>query len=355
MKLVVIIFCFSLTFFHNSLAADDTLRPNQTLLDTGQTLVSVGETFELGFFSPPNSNSRYVGIWFKNVTNLTAVWVANRDSPLTDSSGVFKITEAGNIEILNNRSENPLWSSNSLASDPSLQILSTGNLVVKDGSSENYAWQSFDYPCDSLVAGMKLGRDFVTGKIWKLTSWKSTQDPSTGKYTYELDPRGIPQMLLREDRNIKYRNAPWDGVRIGGSPPIRDIAILKPNYVVNETDVYYTFDNADNSTATMFWLNPWGSPEQVRWNNESGQWITVITLQVDDCDTFKRCGANGLCDISQNPVCRCPTGFVPRSPRDWAAFDPSGGCVLRTPLNCSASEGFKKFSRLKLPYGLDFS
>ena len=88
MKLVVIIFCFSLIFFDNSLAADDTIRPNETLLDTGQTLVSVGETFELGFFSPANSINRYVGTWFKNVTNLTAVWVANRDRPLTDSSGV---------------------------------------------------------------------------------------------------------------------------------------------------------------------------------------------------------------------------------------------------------------------------
>ncbi|GMN73291.1 hypothetical protein TIFTF001_052150, partial [Ficus carica] len=151
--LVLIAECLGSSHHHRVGRADDTTRPNQTLLDTGQTLVSFGETFELGFFSPPNSNNRYVGIWFKNVANRTVVWVANRDRPLTDSSGIFKITETGNIVILNNKTENPLWASNSSAKDPTLQLLSTGNLVVEDGSSKNYAWQSFDHPCETLIAG----------------------------------------------------------------------------------------------------------------------------------------------------------------------------------------------------------
>ena len=355
MKLIVITFCFSLISFRDSLAVDDTLRPNQTLRDDGQTLVSVGEVFELGFFSPQNSKNRYVGIWFKNDANLTAFWVANRDNPLTDSSGVLTITETGSIVILNNKSENPLWASNSSAKEPILQLLDTGNLVVKQGSSENYAWQSFDNPYDSLVAGMKLGWDSVMGKSWKLTSWNSLQDPSTGIFTYEVDHRGLFQVLLRRGQNIEYRNGPWDGVRMEGDPSVTRNLIFIPIYVVNETDVYYTFNNIDNSTATMFRLYPSGSAHQIRWNRGSSQWVSVYEVKRDDCDTFNRCGVNGLCDISQSPICHCPTGFVPTSPGDWAAFDTSGGCVLRTRLNCSASEGFKKFSRLKLPYGSEFA
>ncbi|XP_024029100.1 G-type lectin S-receptor-like serine/threonine-protein kinase At4g27290, partial [Morus notabilis] len=355
MKQVIIIFFFSLICFHNSLAADDTIKPNQTLQDTGQTLVSTGEKFELGFFSPPNSKNRYVGIWFKNVSDLTAVWVANRGNPLTDSSGVLKITETGNIIIHSNKTEDPIWSSNSSAKDPTLQLLNTGNLVVKDGSNGNYTWQSFDHPCDSLIAGMKLGKDFITGQSWKLTSWNSLQDPSIGTYTYESDPRRLPQVLLLKGKDIVYRNGPWDGVQTGGDTPLQENAVFKPSYVVNETHVYYTFDNADNSTVTRFCLKPSGSPEQLRWNQENEKWVTIYAVQRDDCDNFARCGPNGICDSSDSRACHCPTGFVPKVQEEWDAMDFTSGCVLKTRLNCSESERFKKFSRMKLPYNSEFT
>ncbi|XP_024031534.1 G-type lectin S-receptor-like serine/threonine-protein kinase At4g27290 [Morus notabilis] len=351
MKPIKIIFFFSLICFHSSLAAGDTLKLNQTLLD-GQTLVSAGEKFKLGFFGPQNSTIRYVGIWFMNVAELTAVWVANRNNPLTDFSGVLKITETGNVVILSNKTEDPVWSSNSSAKDPTLQLLNTGNLVVKDGNNENYAWQSFDHPCDSLVSGMKLGRDFVTGQNWKLTSWNSSQDPSTGIFTYEVDPRKLPQVLLRKGKDILYRNGPWNGVRPGKD---QDNSFFKATYLVNETHIYFTFDDANNSTVTRFWLKPSGSPEQLRWNNERGEWVSIYAVQRDDCDNFPRCGHNGICDSSVTPSCHCPTGFVPKVQEEWDAMDFGSGCVLKTRLNCSASEGFKKFSQLKLPYGSDFT
>ncbi|XP_024031270.1 G-type lectin S-receptor-like serine/threonine-protein kinase At4g27290 isoform X1 [Morus notabilis] len=353
MKFVVILF-FSLSFcIHYSLAVDDTLKPNQTLQDTGQTLVSTGAKFKLGFFSPPNSKDRYVGIWFNNIAELTPVWVENRDNPLTDSSGIFKITETGNIVILSNKTENPIWSSNSSAKDPTLQLLNTGNLVVRDGSNGNYTWQSFDHPCDSLIAGMKLGWDFKTGQNWKLNSWNNLQDPSTGIYTYEMDRNGIPQHLLRRGQDILYRNGPWDGVRSGGDPtPMRQQSVFIPKYVVNETHNYYTFDNADNSTLTRFDLNALGSPTQQRWDPTTASWILIFAMQKEDCDTFARCGPNGIC---VDNVCHCPTGFVPKAPEAWAAGNSSSGCILKTSLNCSANEGFKKFSKLKLPYNSEFT
>ncbi|MFS7957703.1 putative non-specific serine/threonine protein kinase [Helianthus anomalus] len=40
-------------------ATNDTIFPNQTLKD-GDTIVSAGEIFELGFFSPGNSSMRYL-------------------------------------------------------------------------------------------------------------------------------------------------------------------------------------------------------------------------------------------------------------------------------------------------------
>ncbi|KAK4852040.1 hypothetical protein QYF36_020558 [Acer negundo] len=49
----------------------------------GETLVSADQGFELGFFSPGTSRSRYLGIWYKKVAPKTTAWVANRDTPIS--------------------------------------------------------------------------------------------------------------------------------------------------------------------------------------------------------------------------------------------------------------------------------
>ncbi|XP_039013625.1 G-type lectin S-receptor-like serine/threonine-protein kinase SD1-1 [Hibiscus syriacus] len=60
-------------------SAVNTLAPAQSLRN-GSTLVSPGQIFELGFFSPVNSNKYYLGIWYKRLP-VTVVWVGNRENP----------------------------------------------------------------------------------------------------------------------------------------------------------------------------------------------------------------------------------------------------------------------------------
>lgn len=357
MNLLVVPFVFFAFLWspNCSSAALDAIKPTQTLLDNGETLVSVGEKFELGFFSRGKSKNRYVGIWYKNVPD-TVIWVANRDNPLSNSSsGVLTITQTGNVVILSsNQSVIPTWSSNSSAKDPTLQLLITGNLVVKDGNSENYAWQSFDHPCDKLIAGMNLGWNLKSRWEWRLSSWNSSEDPSTGNFTYAVDPRGLAQLLQRRGSEIQYRSGPWDGARFGGDPPMQRNPIYDPMFVYNETHVYYTFRVYDDSTITMFWLNPEGRIKQLRWNYEHREWIEMFTLQRDECDRFEYCGPYGICSLTPAPFCHCPDGFEPKVREDWESYDWRSGCIPKTRLNCSAGEGFKKLSRVKLPYGSEF-
>ncbi|CAL9208884.1 unnamed protein product, partial [Musa hybrid cultivar] len=54
--LIICIFSFHI------LIPGDTIAPNQSLVD-GETLISAGGAFELGFFSPRKTNFRYLGIW----------------------------------------------------------------------------------------------------------------------------------------------------------------------------------------------------------------------------------------------------------------------------------------------------
>ncbi|GMY37019.1 G-type lectin S-receptor-like serine/threonine-protein kinase At4g27290 [Fagus crenata] len=361
MKLFLsIFFCFTSISFTKTSFASDTLAPNQNLRDNGQPLVSTGEAFKLGFFSPWNSNNRYVGIWYNKIQQ-TVVWVANKNSPITDSSGVLTLTPNGNIVISNNRSSIPIWSSNSSASNPVLQLLNTGNLLVKDGhdnrnniGSYAYAWQSFDHPCDTLLPGMKLGWNQRTKQNWFLTSWSSLQDPFTGEFTYKVDPRGLPQFVLRQGTKIQFRSGPWDGVRFGGDPQLQENSVFIPTFVYNTSYIYFTYENTNSSIISRLVVNQSGSIDYLTWNQRGDQWRNIQTMQKDECDVYGHCGPNGICDINKSPVCQCLNGFTPKTPQEWKVLEWSGGCIRKTHLNCSSNVGFRKFSGLKLPDSSEF-
>ena len=116
-------------------------------LSKRQTLISPGQIFELGFFSPNNSGDRqYVGIWFKGISPQTVVWVANRENPLrvTDSSTRLKVSRNGNLELVNGN-HSTVWSTDiNVPPNNSVATLSDeGNFFLKDGKSGEILWQSF--------------------------------------------------------------------------------------------------------------------------------------------------------------------------------------------------------------------
>ncbi|KAL2495146.1 G-type lectin S-receptor-like serine/threonine-protein kinase [Forsythia ovata] len=135
----------------------DNITSNLVIKDP-ETIVSKGQNFKLGFFSPVNNSRRYVGIWYNhNVSEPTLVWVANRDKALNDSSGTVMINEDGNIVVMNGDKE-ILWSSNvkNTKMNTSAQLLDSGNLVLRESSSGHIIWETFKYPFDSLLTRMKL-------------------------------------------------------------------------------------------------------------------------------------------------------------------------------------------------------
>ena len=132
---------YFLIFTSFSHAADFITR-TQSITD-GKTLLSSGQTFELGFFSPGKFNSRYLGIWYQTAPNAV-IWVANRNSPLTDSYGQLTISNKGSLVLLN-RTKSIIWSSNSshTGKNTVAQLVDSRNLILfEDGfssvSSENY-------------------------------------------------------------------------------------------------------------------------------------------------------------------------------------------------------------------------
>ena len=243
LRTVVFVFSYVFSLLRIAIAVD-TITVNQHIRDD-ETITSAGGSFELGFFSPGNSKNRYLGIWYKKVATGTVVWVANRESPLTDSSGVLKVTQQG-ILVLVNGTNGILWNSNSSrsAQDPNAQLLESGNLVMRSGNdsdSENFLWQSFDYPCDTLLPGMKFGRNRVTGLDRYLSSWKSADDPSKGNFTYGIDLSGFPQLLLRNGLAVEFRAGQWNGVRYSGITQLTNNSVYTFHFVSNEKEIYFIY------------------------------------------------------------------------------------------------------------------
>ena len=115
----------------------------------GQVLVSKGENFALGFFSPGVSTNRYVGIWYNKAPENPVVWVANRDNPINDSSGILSIDAHGNLVLRVKDQNQSIWSTNITSKSTNkstfAQLLDSGNLQLVLNKTSEVLWQSFDY------------------------------------------------------------------------------------------------------------------------------------------------------------------------------------------------------------------
>ncbi|KAA8519928.1 hypothetical protein F0562_014162 [Nyssa sinensis] len=207
-------------FFRRCITTD-TITKNRFISDAGNgVVVSSNGNFKLSFFSPGKSPNRYVGILFDKIPQQTVVWVANTDNPLKNATGVFKITDDGNIAVFDSVNERlPLWSSNATTANSTAKLLDSGNLVLIS-TNGLVVWQSFDYPTDTALPGMKLGLDKRTGLNRILTSWKSEDDPAQGEFSFRLDLRGLPQFFLYKGFAANWRAGPWNGRTLSGVPTL---------------------------------------------------------------------------------------------------------------------------------------
>nr|GLL48987.1 G-type lectin S-receptor-like serine/threonine-protein kinase At4g27290 isoform X1 [Ipomoea trifida] len=349
----------SLTFLVSSLSisfAIDTISSTQFLKD-GDTIVSSGGIFEMGFFSPTGSQNRYVGIWYKQIPVCTVVWVANRDTPLTNTSSVvLKIVNPGRLALVDDANTSNIWYTNTsrLVQNPIAKLLDSGNLVVIDASddkAENFLWQSFDHPTDTHLPGMKIGRNFVTGVDTTMSAWKAENNPGVGEYKLVLDPTGYPQVILRKGTTEVYRSGPWNGLRWGGLRGIEKGYIVGISVVINSNEVFTSYEVYNSSTLFRIVLTSAGSIEAYLWADGTREWSSVLKVPTDVCDGYGFCGEYGSCNYNNYPFCGCLEHFLPRDPAAWDRADFSGGCVRRTPLNCQngSSNGFLKYSGIKLP------
>ncbi|XP_009369833.2 LOW QUALITY PROTEIN: G-type lectin S-receptor-like serine/threonine-protein kinase At1g11410 [Pyrus x bretschneideri] len=336
----------------------DTIKFDQPVGD-GDFLLSKNETFVLGFFSPGTSTNRYVGIWYKFSEDLV-VWVANRDNPINGSSGVLSIGSDGNLVLQANTSQGlvPLWSTNvsiSSASNGNIsaQILDSGSLVLAQQGSQDVFWQSTDHPTNILLSNMKIGLDRRSGINRFLTCWNSDNDPGTGNVSLRMDPNGSPQLILYKDDAKWWRSGQWNGIQWGGIPAVQRNVVFKINFVNNQDEIAVQWTVLDPSIHSVITIDGSGTLNQLSWQDQQHQWVSLWSAPLDSCDSYGKCGQFGNCNPYTNSGfnCTCYPGYEPTSPQDWDLRDGTDGCKRPqgSPSMCRNGEGFVKLENVKVP------
>jgi hypothetical protein len=287
---LVFLFCALHASCSAATAVGDTLAAGQALA-AGDKLVSRNGKFALGFFqfqqslggrtsgesidntttaTTISSPGWYLGIWFNEIPVFTPVWVANRERAITESElhiTQFQISIDGNLVI--SSAGSVIWNSTSVvsSSNSSIYILvlkNTGNLALVPKTPPNGAplWQSFDYPTDVALPGIKIGRNKVTGFSHQLISKRSLIDPDPGLYSHNIDTNGVLQLKTRNTPVVTYWSWPSGklGVLVSTLSGLIDVdprakGLLKPTYVDNDKEVYFTYTIMNESTTSTFLSN----------------------------------------------------------------------------------------------------
>ncbi|KAK9152112.1 hypothetical protein Syun_010421 [Stephania yunnanensis] len=370
--IVLIFFILSFAPPHGSSAttlADTMLLVGQSLT-RNRTLVSKGGKFELGFFTPRNSQKHYVGIWFKQVASVqkkkTVVWVANRNKPIstTDlSSSEFKLLEDGQLVLFFMKAKNnyssdqvPIWSTNSttvnrvIHSSIKVVLHDNGNLAVLSSSNGNIImWQSFDHPTNSFLPGAKFGYNNLTNTSYILTSWRNSEDPSDGFYSVKLEPGGTVSFMWNQSHEF-YNSGVWNGHYFGNFPEMQIGITCSFEYRSYANGSYFIYSVSDADLPLHVFVDVSGQLKAAVRQSETQDWMEIWTKPMPLCQVYGICGAFSICsDNNIGPsICQCLPGFEKHNPKDLDSLDYSSGCVRKNSSWCGDKDNFHVMPNMDL-------
>uniref|UniRef100_A0A2N9ERP4 non-specific serine/threonine protein kinase n=1 Tax=Fagus sylvatica TaxID=28930 RepID=A0A2N9ERP4_FAGSY len=326
---------------------------------------------------------------------------STQQKPLNDSSGVFTISEYGNLVVLNgqadvkivkvietdtaahwtakhssrdscssrkfsllpsvkNSTAEVLWSSNvsNSLTNSSATLLDSGNLVLQV-DTKGKIWESFQHPSDSFLPGMKISTNFRKNQRVQLTARKSPSDPSIGSFSSGIDKQNTPGAFIWKDGRPYWRTGPWNGQAFIG------IYNTNPQYhngytVVDDKEgtVFATFAYVNELPLSKFVLDSQGKLVQTYWNNGKEDWEVLGIAPKYECEVYGTCGPFGTCHSLGSPICSCLRGFEPKIIEEWNRGNWTSGCVRRTALQCERvnnsgeegkADGFFKLKMIKVP------
>ncbi|RVW76134.1 G-type lectin S-receptor-like serine/threonine-protein kinase SD1-13 [Vitis vinifera] len=222
----------------------------------------------------------------------------------TESSGQSQnncSVDRASITIIQARMKEIFWSSNvsSAALNSSAQLLDSGNLVLQDKNSGRIMWESFQHPSNSFVQNMKLRS------------------------------------------NIK-NSGPSNGQTFIGIPNMNSVFLYGFHLFNHQSDVYATFSHEYASILWYYILTPQGTLLEIIKDGSMDKLKVTWQNKKSKCDVYGKCGAFGICNSKNSPICSCLRGYQPKYTEEWNSGDWTGGCVKKKPLTCEKMNGSRE-------------
>ncbi|CAM0870851.1 unnamed protein product [Alopecurus aequalis] len=301
-KAQIPVFVFILLFLLSSFCKSDDHLTHAKPLFPGNTLVSKGGDFAIGFFSPASSNeSLYLCIWYHNIPERTVVWTANRDNAIAASSSpMLAITNSSDLVLSDSQGRTPWTVKNNISGTLVVAVLlDTGNFVLQSSNGTSI-WQSFDHPTDTVLPVV----------------WHGTR----------------PYFRILMLNGVSVSGGIYQG-------------ILFTEAVVGTGDgFYYRYTIvSDNSPYVRFTIDYKGVMRTLAWNNSS-PWSIINERPASSYDLYASCGPFGyVYYVGTAPTCHCLDGFEP------AGLNFSVGCRRTEALSCDKQSHFVPLPAMKIP------
>ncbi|KAL5804641.1 hypothetical protein ACOSQ3_031441 [Xanthoceras sorbifolium] len=296
-----ILLLFSFSFWVHAAATDILNHGGMLNSSASASLVSRNGFFNLRFYNL-SIDRWYLSIFYKTGGTEKPCWLANRDRPIKNDSGVLLIDEHGNLMIKYTGGDPIVLNSGQTNTNVTAILQDNGNFVLREAtSSGTILWQSFDSPTDSFLPGMKLGINHKTGQKWSLTSWLTASMPTRGAFTLEWIP--LEHQLVVKRRGVKF----WtSGVLNNGT--FKNLEILHFGELAD-----YNFTEVSNTDEEFiaFKIVPYGPPipgwvnvTSLSLGNDGiivGQKSLGISLTIYECDGIS---TDSGCERWEGPKCR---------------------------------------------------
>ncbi|KAL9176234.1 hypothetical protein ABFS82_02G165600 [Erythranthe guttata] len=329
----------------------ESLRRSHVIIRGNATISSENNTFRLGFFAPNDESGWYLGICYASIPVPVYVWVGNREKPIANlTSAAAEITEDGKLAVVDQDSRTIFWETSNAEEGADLELLEQGDLILSS-SDGAIVWRSFDFPTDTWLPGMNL----TAGKM--LTSWKSTVDPSPGRYSLRLDPPDYGEIALfysEEDSTSPnssnyWTTGNWNGNAFAGVPQMTIPYIYRFEFVDPFTPMAtfgYTevpLERGLKPPFTRFVINHMGQLKQFTWSQQSEVWNMFWSQPEYVCRVYNLCGDLGVCNGNKlSSPCQCLNGFRPNNSVSWEKQDFSEGCLREGDKICGGGDTFEE-------------
>jgi hypothetical protein len=135
---------------------------------------------------------------------------------------------------------------------------------------------------------MKIGIDRRTGLNRVLTSWKSRDDPGTGKWSYKIHTNGTPRLFLYNEDILRWLSGHWTGLGWRGVPTLEGIVLFNFSLVDNQSETTTTWSIATPYYVilSMLVLNEFGLLQRSLLREGENTWTPLGSVPYSDgCDT----------------------------------------------------------------------